>query len=60
MREVGPPLHNPKGRGLLEPSITTAWSEGAESGAEILSGIVVGLLYFLPLTKGHARDVRTE
>lgn len=45
---------------MLEPSVTTAWSEGAESGAEILSGIVVGLLYFLPLTEGHARDVRTE
>ena len=45
---------------MLEPSITTAWSEGAESGAEILSGIVVGLLYFLPLTKGHEREVRTE
>ena len=43
-------------QGLLEPSITTAWSETAQSAAEVLAGIVVGLLYFLPLeTKASSR-----
>ena len=47
-------------QGLLEPSITTAWSETAESAAEVLAGVVVGLLYFLPLDADAPTRLRVE
>jgi hypothetical protein len=47
-------------QGLLEPSITSAWSETAESAAEVLAGVVIGLLYFLPLDANAPSRPRSE
>jgi len=37
---------------LLEPSVTTAWSVAAETGAQVLVGVTIGVLYFSPV-RGH-------
>jgi len=37
---------------LLEPSVTTAWSVAAETAAQLLVGVTIGVLYFSPV-RGH-------
>ena len=37
---------------LLEPSVTTAWSVAAETGAQLLVGVTIGVIYFSPV-RGH-------
>jgi hypothetical protein len=40
---------------LLEPSVTTAWSVAAETGAQLLVGVTIGVLYFSPARGYFAR-----
>jgi hypothetical protein len=37
---------------LLEPSVTTGWSVAAETVAQVLVGVTIGVLYFSP-ARGH-------
>ena len=37
---------------LLEPSVTTGWSVAAETAAQVLVGITIGVIYFSPV-RGH-------
>ena len=37
---------------LLEPSVTTGWSVAAETGAQVLVGVTIGVVYFSPV-RGH-------
>lgn len=37
---------------LLEPSVTTGWSVAAETAAQVLVGVTIGLVYFSPV-RGH-------
>jgi hypothetical protein len=37
---------------LLEPSVTTGWSVAAETAAQVLVGVTLGVLYFSPV-RGH-------
>ena len=37
---------------LLEPSVTTSWSVAAETGAQLLVGVTIGVIYFSP-ARGH-------
>lgn len=37
---------------LLEPSVTTGWSVAAETAAQVLVGVTIGVLYFSPV-RGH-------
>jgi hypothetical protein len=37
---------------LLEPSVTTSWSVAAETGAQLLVGVTIGVIYFSPV-RGH-------
>ena len=37
---------------LLEPSVTTGWSVAAETGAQLLVGVTIGVIYFSPV-RGH-------
>jgi hypothetical protein len=37
---------------LLEPSVTTAWSVAAETAAQVLVGVTLGVVYFSPV-RGH-------
>jgi len=37
---------------LLEPSVTTGWSVAAETGAQVLVGVTIGVIYFSPV-RGH-------
>ena len=34
---------------LLEPSVTTGWSVAAETGAQVLVGVTLGVVYFSPV-----------
>jgi hypothetical protein len=34
---------------LLEPSVTTGWSVAAETVAQVLVGVTIGVLYFSPV-----------
>jgi hypothetical protein len=43
---------------LLEPSVTTAWSVAAETGAQVLVGVAIGVLYFSP-ARGHFARARS-
>ena len=40
---------------LLEPSVTTAWSVAAETAAQVLVGVTLGVLYFSPVRGRFAR-----
>jgi hypothetical protein len=40
---------------LLEPSVTTAWSVAAETGAQLLVGVTIGVLYFSPVRDRFTR-----
>ncbi len=44
--------------GLLEPSITSPGSAAAETAAQILVGVILGLVYFSPL-KEHFAPARS-
>lgn len=37
---------------LLEPSVTTGWSVVAETAAQVLVGVTIGVVYFSPV-RGH-------
>ena len=37
---------------LLEPSVTTGWSVAAETAAQVLVGVTIGVVYFSPV-RGH-------
>ena len=37
---------------LLEPSVTTGWSVAAETAAQVLVGVTLGVVYFSPV-RGH-------
>jgi len=37
---------------LLEPSVTTSWSVAAETVAQLLVGVTIGVIYFSPV-RGH-------
>ena len=37
---------------FLEPSVTTAWSTSAETAAQVMVGVTLGVLYFSPV-RGH-------
>jgi len=37
---------------LLEPSVTTGWSVAAETAAQVVVGVTLGVLYFSPV-RGH-------
>jgi len=37
---------------LLEPSVTTGWSVAAETAAQVLVGVSIGVVYFSPV-RGH-------
>lgn len=37
---------------LLEPSVTTGWSVAAETAAQVLVGVTIGVAYFSPV-RGH-------
>lgn len=37
---------------FLEPSVTTAWSATAETAAQVVVGVTIGVLYFSPV-RGH-------
>ena len=37
---------------FLEPSVSTAWSATAETAAQVVVGITIGVLYFSPV-RGH-------
>jgi len=39
---------------MLEPSVTSPASAGAETGAQVLVGLIIGLLYFSPLKERFA------
>jgi hypothetical protein len=41
---------------LLEPSVTTAWSVAAETAAQLLVGVTIGVLYFSPVQVRFARS----
>jgi hypothetical protein len=40
---------------LLEPSVTTGWSVAAETAAQLLVGVTLGVLYFSPVRGYFAR-----
>jgi hypothetical protein len=40
---------------LLEPSVTTGWSVAAETVAQLLVGVTIGVLYFSPVRGRFAR-----
>jgi hypothetical protein len=40
---------------LLEPSVTTGWSVAAETSAQVLVGVTIGVLYFSPVRVRFAR-----
>ncbi len=37
---------------LLEPSVTTGWSVAAETAAQVVVGVTIGVAYFSPV-RGH-------
>jgi hypothetical protein len=37
---------------LLEPSVTTGWSVAAETAAQVVVGVTLGVVYFSPV-RGH-------
>ena len=43
---------------LLEPSVTTGWSVAAETVAQVLVGVTLGVLYFSPVRVRFARAFR--
>jgi hypothetical protein len=40
---------------LLEPSVTTPWSVAAETAAQVLVGVTIGVAYFSPVRARFAR-----
>jgi len=40
---------------LLEPSVTTPWSVAAETAAQVLVGVTLGVVYFSPLRDRFGR-----
>jgi acyl dehydratase len=43
---------------LLEPSVTTGWSVAAETAAQVVVGVTLGVVYFSPVRGYFARPVR--